>query len=105
LTQSNSNPWSKSGVIIREATNANARFVGIYVTPSNGVSMQFRGTTGAGATDFARTTGLIAPRWVRLVRSGNSFTGFQSADGVTWVQVGTNSASVTMSSAVVAGLA
>lgn len=84
-----SNGWSKSGVMLRESTNANSGYVGIYVTPSNGVSMQFRPGTGSNAVDLARATGLTAPYWVRLVRVGNTFTGFRSADGAAWTQVGT----------------
>src|SRR5439155_20491739 len=34
--------WAKAGVMIRESTAANAAYAGLYVTPSNGVSMQIR---------------------------------------------------------------
>src|SRR5207237_326743 len=84
--QQNSSSWAKSGVMIRESTAANAAYVGLYVTPSNGVSMQFRGATGIGAVDLARQAGPTAPYWVKLVRSGNTFAGFSSADGSTWTQ-------------------
>jgi hypothetical protein len=32
-----------------------------------------------------------APQWVKLVRSGNSFTGYLSPDGVSWTQLATES--------------
>src|SRR5579859_5679925 len=102
-SQQNTNGWAKSGVMIRETTAANAVYVGIYVTPSNGVDMQYRSATGVSATDLARASGIVAPYWVRLVRSGNTFTGYRSADGATWTQVG--SISVTMASNAIAGLA
>ncbi len=102
-SQTNTNGWAKSGVMIRETTAANAAYVGIYVTPSNGVDMQYRSATGVSATDLARASGIVAPYWVRLVRSGNTFTGYRSADGVTWTQVG--SISVSMASSVNPGLA
>ncbi len=102
-SQTNTSSWAKSGVMIRESTAANAAYVGVYITPSNGIDMQYRSATGASAADLARATGVVAPYWVRLVRSANSFTGYRSADGVTWTQVGT--VSVTMASSVTAGLA
>jgi hypothetical protein len=52
---------------------------------------------------LAGVSGLVAPYWVQLVRSENTFTGFTSADGVTWTQIG--SINVTMAGRVTAGLA
>jgi regulation of enolase protein 1 (concanavalin A-like superfamily) len=101
-SQTNTNSWAKSGVMIRETTAANSSYVAIYITPSNGVDMQYRNGTGASAADLARSTGKVAPYWLRLVRSANAFTGYCSADGVTWTQVGT--VSVTMATNVTAGL-
>lgn len=105
LSQANTNAWAKSGVMMRESTAANSSYVAIYVTPSNGVSVQYRAATGASAIDFGRTTSIAAPRWLRLVRAGDVFTGYQSPDGTNWYQVGSGSVSAPMSSAVLAGLA
>jgi fibronectin type 3 domain-containing protein len=94
--------WSKAGVMIRESTNANAANAFIAVTPGNGVTWQTRSSTGGG-TGNAATSGLTAPYWVKLVRSGNTFTGYCSPDGVTWTQQG--AATFTMASVAYAGLA
>jgi len=102
-SQESTAAWAKAGVMIRESTAANAAYVGVYVTPSNGVSMQFRGATGAAAIDLARQTGLTAPYWVKIVRSGSTFSGYSSTDGVTWTLVG--STNITMATAATAGLA
>jgi regulation of enolase protein 1 (concanavalin A-like superfamily) len=102
-SQTGANGWAKTGVMIRESTNAGASYVGLYVTPANGVSMQYRNGTGTSAVDLARHTGVAAPYWVKLVRSGSTFTGYNSADGSTWTQVGTTS--FTMATAGLAGLA
>jgi regulation of enolase protein 1 (concanavalin A-like superfamily) len=101
--QEHTNPWAKAGVMFRDSTNASARYVGLYVTPSNGVSMQFRSATGSNAVDHARHTGISAPHWVRLARNGNSFSGFRSSDGANWIQVG--STSFAMSNTALVGLA
>jgi len=102
-TLQSTNAWSKSGVMFRETTATNSDYVGLYVTVTNGVSMQFRPTNGGSAVDLARQTGLKAPYWVRLVRSGNTFTGYSSPDGVAWTQVGATN--VTMAASYTAGLA
>ncbi len=102
-TQTNTNGWAKSGVMIRDTTAAGAIYVGVYITPGEGASMQYRSTTGASAINGPNTTGLVAPYWVRLVRSGSTFTGSISPDGYTWTTMGT--ATVTLGSSPLQGLA
>lgn len=94
--------WSKAGVMIRESTNANAANAFIAVTPANGVTWQYRSTTGGNTANTA-ASGLAAPYWVKLVRSGNTFTGYRSADGTNWTQQG--STTIAMATTVYAGLA
>ena len=83
----NVNPWSKAGVMIRASLDANAANAFIAVTPGNGVTWQYRSSTGGGTT-WNNTSGLSAPYWVKLVRSGNIFTGYRSSDGTNWTQQG-----------------
>jgi fibronectin type 3 domain-containing protein len=99
----NVDPWSKAGVMIRASLEANAANAFLAVTPSNGVTWQYRTSTGGNSANN-NTTGLSAPHWVRLVRNGNSFTGYRSTNGVNWVQQG-NSVTIAMASNVYAGLA
>jgi len=98
----NIDPWSKAGVMIRESTNANAANAFIAVTPGNGVTWQYRPATGTNSYNN-NTTGLNAPYWVKLVRSGNTFTGYRSPNGTTWTQLG--STTFTMDSTAWVGLA
>src|SRR5581483_1102285 len=102
-TQQSANGWSKSGVMLRASTATNSAYVALYVTPSNGVSMQFRSATGSNAVDLGRISGPAAPYWVRLVRSGNTYTGYSSADGATWTQVAATN--FTLATNILAGLA
>lgn len=103
VSQDNTSSWAKSGVMIRETTATNASYVGLYVTPGNGVSLQCRSGAGTSAVDLARQAGLAAPYWLRLVRSGSTFTGYSSPDGVAWTSVGQTN--VTMAVSATAGLA
>jgi glucuronoarabinoxylan endo-1,4-beta-xylanase len=95
-------PWSKAGVMVRASLDPGAANAFIAVTPSNGVTWQDRSSTGGGSVNAA-TSGLSAPYWVKLVRSGNTFTGYRSPDGTNWTQQGT--ATFTMSSTAYVGLA
>ncbi|HEX7577650.1 MAG TPA: hypothetical protein VF430_06400, partial [Verrucomicrobiae bacterium] len=95
--------WSKAGVMIRESLVSGADNAFIAVTPGNGVTWQYR-TIASGGSGNNNTTGLIAPYWVKLVRSGNTFTGYRSSDGVAWTQQGT-SQTFAMASTAYIGLA
>ena len=100
-SEQNTGPWAKAGVMIRESLAANAREVTTAITPSNGVAFLTRTTTG-GSTALTSADGPVAPYWVKLVRSGSTFTGYSSADGLTWIQVG--SVKVSMATNVWIGL-
>ena len=94
--------WSKAGVMIRESLNANSANAFVAATPGNGVTWQYRSSTGGGC-DFANATNLSAPYWVKLVRNGNIFTGYRSPDGANWTQAG--STTFTMAATAYIGLA
>ncbi|HLP78828.1 MAG TPA: hypothetical protein VK327_18145, partial [Candidatus Paceibacterota bacterium] len=99
----NVNVWSKAGLMIRESLNANSVNAFIAVTPSNGVTFQYRSTTG-GTSANNNAAGLTAPYWVKLVRSGNVFTGYRSTDGTNWTQQG-SATTIAMAANVYVGLA
>ena len=100
----NTDPWAKAGVMIRESLAAGAMNAAVLVTASNGVTFQTRTATSA-ATTSTVIPGVGAAAWVRLVRTGtNNFSGYYSADGSNWTQIGTT-ISLTMSNSALAGLA
>jgi ABC-type transport system involved in multi-copper enzyme maturation permease subunit len=79
--------WAKAGIIIKNGTGQGSAYAAMMVTGSHGVRMQ---------DDFVHdTAGLpgsvssASPRWLRLVRSGDTITGYDSADGTSWSEVGT----------------
>lgn len=99
----NTDPWAKAGVMIREGTSAGAVQASLVVTPGNGVSFQRRTSTG-GSSVSTIVGGISAPRWLRLTRTGNSFSAYYSSDGSAWTQVGT-AQTITMASGATMGLA
>ena len=80
-------PWAKAGVIIKESTQPGSAYAAMMVTADHGVRMQDDYTS-----DTAGQPGAVSaasPRWLRLTRSGDTITGYDSADGTHWTQVGT----------------
>ena len=100
--------WTKVGVMIRETLEAGSRHAAVVVTPDNGVSFLQRIAASA-ASQQVNQTGLKAPYWVKLTRTGNTFAAQCSADGVTWANItndpATSSVDVTMAANVYIGLA
>jgi hypothetical protein len=88
--------------MIRETLNANAINATTLLTPGQGVNYQWRLATGGG-TSYSQTSGLTAPYWVRVVRTGSSFVGYSSADGTTWTVM--SAQTINMASSVYIGLA
>lgn len=75
--------WTKAGLMFRSSLAADAAFVGVFVTPSQGVVLQWRRVDGGGSATSPSLPGK-APVWIRLLRSADSFFAFASHDGVTW---------------------
>ena len=95
--------WAKAGVMIREQLNDVSKHAMMVVTSGNGTSFQRRPETGTSSYHSTPGDGVTAPCWVKLVREGDTFTGYKSSDGHVWSQVG--SATVTMNADAYLGLA
>jgi RHS repeat-associated protein len=94
--------YPQAGVMIREtldpaSTNALVQYW------SSATSFWDRPTTG-GSTTHQTASSVTLPYWVKLVRSGNTFSGYSSYNGMTWTQIGT-SQTITMAQNVYIGLA
>ncbi len=101
-SQTNPSSWAKSGIMIRETTNADSRYVLLALTPGYGVTMQARTATHV-TPSVNITTPAKAGVWLELVRNGNTFSGYASTDGVNWNLVGT--VTINMVNNVQAGMA
>jgi hypothetical protein len=86
-TVPDTNGQANAGVMIRETLDANSRFAALVRTPGNGAAFQYRNETGGGCGG-AQSTGTTTPYWVRLVRTGDTFNGSISSDGLTWLPIG-----------------
>jgi ABC-type transport system involved in multi-copper enzyme maturation permease subunit len=80
-------PWAKAGIIIAASTRPGSAYAAMMVTGSHGVRMQYDYVS-----DIAGLQGSVSaasPRWLRLTRSGDVVTGYDSTDGRHWTEVGT----------------
>jgi regulation of enolase protein 1 (concanavalin A-like superfamily) len=102
---SNTNAWAKAGVMIRETLQPGSAHALVVVTPGGSASFQRR-TVAEDVSTSTDVAGVAAPYWVKLTRTGDTFTGQISADGVTWTDIAVTPAlSITMANDVFIGLA
>src|SRR5206468_2625928 len=81
----NTNPWAKAGFMARESLSAAARNVFVFRNPGSDAGVQYR-TASSGTTTYV--PGGKYEQWLRLVRSGNTFSGYRSADKANWTLIG-----------------
>ena len=94
LSQDDTSPWAKSGVMIKTSAVAGSDYVAMMLTPANGLRLQ---------SHFCRMWTVArpaAPVWLRLTRVGDTISAHRSANGTDWVPVGTQ----TLSGAATMGL-
>jgi ABC-type transport system involved in multi-copper enzyme maturation permease subunit len=80
-------PWAKAGLIIKENLTQGSAYAAIMVAADHGVRMQWNYT--GDTAGMSGPVGAANPRWLRLTRSGDLITGYDSADGTNWSRVGT----------------
>jgi alpha-galactosidase len=87
LSQTNSDPWAKTGLMMRESVAPNSVFVMLCVTPGNGISLQWRDSTGMSCQkkDFPSAS---LPVFLKLLKNGSTFSTYKSADGKLWQALG-----------------
>ena len=99
---SRAHDWSKAGVMVREALTAASRHASVFASAGKGYAFQRRADTGDYSVHTAGGTG-TAPGWVRLVRTGDLFEAYRSANGSSWTWIGADT--IPMGDTVYVGLA
>jgi outer membrane protein assembly factor BamB len=102
-SQTNTNAWAKTGVMLRATNDPASPYYAEFVTPGNGIAVQWRATQGA-ATSQVAIAGSV-PAWLQVARSGGTFTAYTSPDGVNWTAIPGSSVGLTMTGTLLAGLA
>jgi hypothetical protein len=86
-TPQGAQPWTKAGVIIKASTRPGSAYAAVMATSGHGVRMQWNYVNDTPGLPGAVSAG--SPRWLRLTRSGDTITGFDSTDGTHWTEIGT----------------
>jgi uncharacterized repeat protein (TIGR03806 family) len=79
-------PWAKAGVMFRENTSPGSKYAMMAITAHNSSVYQWRPVANQGSHNTDVASAIIAS-WVRLTRTGDTFTGEISVDGKIWEQV------------------
>jgi alpha-galactosidase len=101
LTLEETDPWAKAGVMIRNSLTSTSNHAMTIVSAANGLAFQRRVEMNGTSTHTAGTMAGV-PYWVRLVRTGNVLTGYESSDGSSWRRIDTET--IIMQDPVYAGL-
>jgi ABC-type transport system involved in multi-copper enzyme maturation permease subunit len=79
--------WAKAGIIVKASLTPGSAYAAMLLAGGHGARMQWNYTG-----DTAGMPGTAAagnPRFLRLTRAGDVITGYDSADGANWAEVGT----------------
>jgi hypothetical protein len=80
-------PWAKAGIIVKEGTTPGSQYAAVMATATHGVQLQYN-FTHAVAGDPGGVSA-ASPQWLRMSRSGDTLTAYDSASGSSWAEIGT----------------
>ncbi|MFF4418677.1 hypothetical protein ACFYY8_39625 [Streptosporangium sp. NPDC001559] len=75
-------PWAKAGLLVRQSLEQGTPYAAVMLTGDHGVRMQYNYVHDVPGGPHN------GPQWLRLTRSGDTVTGYESDDGRTWSEVG-----------------
>jgi hypothetical protein len=78
----------------RVSTDPSGRHFNVRTDLNNTVMTKFRANSGAATTIGGSLPNFAGPRWLRIIRNGNTFTGMASLDGVNWTTISTHTISL-----------
>ncbi len=102
--QSNSSDYAKTGVMMRQSAGADSAYYLIAVTPAQGIRVQYRSAQGIAASEAANIPGTV-PTYVKVARTGSSFSAYTSSDGTNWTLVPGSTVTINMSGTILEGVA
>jgi alpha-galactosidase len=87
--------FGKTGILVRNqmtGSGTTPEGVILFESPSGGIQLEWNNNSGTHINAVTPPNGTIpatVPVWLKLVRSGSTYTGYYSTDGTTWNSVGT----------------
>jgi hypothetical protein len=77
--------WAKAGILVTTSIRQGSSYAAVMATGSHGIRFQYDYTG-----DQAGLPGVVSgssPRWLRLTRTGNTITGYDSTNGTSWHEI------------------
>ncbi|MDP2638083.1 MAG: prepilin-type N-terminal cleavage/methylation domain-containing protein [Candidatus Levybacteria bacterium] len=96
-SQTNTDGWAKAGVMMMDVAAPGAVYAATLVTPENGIQFQYYPSNMVDGGAYT-----LHDAWVRLERSGFTFTAYKSSNGWAWSMV--RSVSISMGDSIAVGL-
>jgi alpha-galactosidase len=93
-SQQNMGGFAKAGILMRNditGSGTTPEGVILFESPAGGIQLEWNDNGGTFIDNVTPPNGTIPdalPVWLRLVRSGSTYTGYYSADGSTWLLAG-----------------
>jgi hypothetical protein len=104
LTQTNTSPGAKAGVMLRATTAAGSPNYALLVSPGEGIKAQVRKTLNGDTQKLANPAGTV-PAWLKITRSGSTYTAYTSANGTAWTLIPGSAITINLGTSMLAGLA
>ena len=102
-SQTNTSAWAKAGVMMRATSDPGSPYFAAFMTPSNGIAVQWRTTQGGSSSQV--TTAGVVPAWLEVAQSNGTFTAYTSSDGLNWTAIPNASVNLGLTGTILAGLA
>lgn len=103
-SQTNTNASAQAGVMLRQSTDPIAPYYAAFITPGNGILVQYRLIQGLKTTVFYGPSSTV-PVYLMVARSGSNYCTYTSSDGANWSVIIGSCETVNLSGSVLAGLA
>jgi hypothetical protein len=87
--------FGKAGILVRDdmtGSGTTPEGVALFESPSGGIQLEWDSNDGTNITSVTPANGVnpdVVPVWLKLERTGDSYTGYYSVDGAEWFTVGT----------------
>ena len=88
------NEWAKAGLMIRETLDGGSKMTYACVTNRSGITWHQRQETNAAVNGGDPEPNISAPYWLKINRTGDTFSFYKSADGKSWQLMGNTNVSM-----------
>ena len=96
--------YEKAGILIRQNNLTGSPMAFMFVSPVHQIDTAYRDTENGGTGEVTGWgQGGSAPHWLKLVKVGNNYTYYDSADGTGWRNLGTHALGTSFSGTFYAG--